>query len=495
MQDKLLKHTESHPGTMTPMAKSKARGNMAQLMKTVSSPVAAVDTSGKIVPWLIGKSYSEGLSSADYWVTGNEARINTVKSATSVSEPGDVSKMFVNTMYPLIISRDDCGTRNGIVLSSQDHHILGRYLSKDQAGHKYNELVTPAVAAALRKNGDHAYVRSPMTCDAHEGICKKCQGLDERGQPHAVGVNVGIRAAQALSEPLTQIALDAKHAKRVLKGASKTLGGMAGIRQLVEVPQSFFAKATLAEKAGKVTEIKAAPHGGFYVYVDGVEHYSAPTLDVTVHVGQHVEAGDCLNNGVPKPDELVQHKGLGAGREYLVKALHGLFRDAGPDLDKRHLELLARADINYVRVAEHSDHHPNLLKGDVVSYQHFKEIAEQNTHDVPVDKAVGHVLGKEILHFTVGTPITESIVASLKAHNVKQVWVSKTAPRVEFLMKPLTRTPLLNPDWMARLSHRYLKESLMKGAHNSDVTNLHGPHPIPAYAFGAEFGTGPEGRY
>jgi hypothetical protein len=305
-----------------------------------------------------------------------------------------------------------------------------------------------------------------------------------------------VRAAQAMSEPLTQMALSAKHGVRVLKGAGPRLEGLPGLRQLLEVPQSFIHKATLAERPGKVTEIKTAPHGGHYVYVEGEEHYIPPNLEVTVKVEQVVEAGDALCNGVPKPDELVKHKGLGAGRAYLVNTLHRLYRDSNAgDLDKRHFELLARADLNHVRVAEHSDHHPDVLKGDVISYAQYKAIAEQNTHEVTLDKADGHVLGKEVLHFTAGTPLTASIVNTLKQHGVKSVAVSTTAPHVEFMMKPITRNPLLNPDWMARLAHRYLKESLMKGAHMADVSNLHGTHPIPAYAYGAEFGTGPEGRY
>jgi hypothetical protein len=270
---------------------------------------------------------------------------------------------------------------------------------------------------------------------------------------------------------------------------------MSGIRQMLEVPQSFFNKATLAEKHGKITDIKVAPHGGHYVFVDGVEHYVPPALDVVVHVGQTMEAGDSLSDGVPKPDELVHHKGLGAGREYFVNTLHKLFKGAGADMDRRHLELLARADLNYVRVLDHSEAHPEIVRGDVISYQQFKAVSEMNTEAIPVEKSLGHALGKEVMHFTAGTTITPSLIETLKAHGVKQVWVSKTAPRVEFLMKPITRTPLMNPDWLARLAHRYLKESLMKGAHNADVSDLHSTHPIPAYAYGATFGQGPDGRY
>jgi len=496
VQDAMLAHTKEHPGSMTAMALSGSRGNIPQLMKTVASPVAAVDARGRITPWLIGRSYSEGLSPADYWVAGNEARVNTVKSSTSVAEPGDVSKIFVNTLYPFIITREDCGTRNGIAFDATDNHVLGRFLGGDQGGHSHGTLVTPELVGDLRKHSKAIVARSPMTCEAPEGICQKCQGLDEKGHVHQIGVNVGVRAANALSEPLTQFALNAKHGVRLLKSRTPTLEGLPGLRQLLDIPSSFINKATLAEGTGRVTKIVPAPHGGAYVHVGDLEHYVAPHLPVLVHEGDHVEAGDRLSEGIPKPDELVHHKGLGAGREYLVKTLHELYRNANAgDIDKRHLELLARADLNHVRIVEPSGHHPDLLKGEVISYSQLKELAGLHTREVPVGQAEGNILGKEILHLTVGTPITSSMMKALEERGVKHVTVSVSAPRVEFLMKPITRTPLLNPDWLARLAHRYLKESLLKGAHQADVANLHGPHPIPAYAFGAEFGTGPEGRY
>ena len=495
VQDQMMAYTRTHGGSMTQMALSGARGNVPQLMKTVGSPVAAVDHKGAITPWLIGHSYAEGLSPAEYWVTGNEARINTIKSSTSVAEPGDRAKILVNNLYPDVITADDCGTHNGIALTANDGHILGRYLARDVGTHKRNDLVTAAVATDLMKKHETVYVRSPMTCEAHPGICRKCQGLDEKGRPHAIGINVGVRSAQALAEPLTQFALNAKHGVRVLKGASKDLDGLAGVRQMMEVPQSFFNKATLADHAGTVTKVVQAPHGGHYVYVDTHEHYVAPNLEVVVHPNQVVEAGDVLSDGVPKPDELVAHKGLGVGRQYLVDALHRLYKKQGVDVDKRHLEILARADLNHVKVLEHSDAHPELLRGDVISYHTYKNAIGSDTKAMATAAASGHVLGKEILHFTVGTPLTPSIITTLQKHGVKEVTVATSAPRVEFMMKPMTRNPLLNPDWLARMSHRYLKDSLLRGAHVGDATDFHSTHPVPAYAFGETFGNGTDGRY
>jgi DNA-directed RNA polymerase subunit beta' len=494
-QDKMLSHTKEHPGSMAPMALSGARGNIPQLMKIVGSPVAAVDAKGVLTPWLIGKSYSEGLAPADYWVAGNEARINTVKSSTSVAEPGDLAKILVNNMYPLVVTTDDCGTKNGIPVATSEGHLIGRYLARDVDSFKRNTAITPDMATKLRDKHTTVIVRSPLTCEAHEGVCRKCQGLDERDRPHAIGVNVGVRAAQALSEPLTQFSLSAKHGVRLLKGASKMPEGLQGVRQLIEIPESFVHKATLSEVPGKVESVVAAPHGGNYVTVAGHEHYVSPLLEVLVKPGQAVEAGDVLSEGIPKPDEVVQHKGLGAGRQYLADALFNVYKAQAGELDKRHFELLAKAELNHVKIIDHSEKHPELLRGEIVSYPVYKNALEGDTKSLSIDKAEGHLLGKETLHFTVGTPLTGSVLNTLKINGYKTVDVAENAPRAEFVMKPMARNPLLHPDWMARMSHRYLKDYVLKGVHFGDVSDIHGTHPVPAYAYGAEFGSGPDGRY
>jgi DNA-directed RNA polymerase subunit beta' len=495
VQKKMLEHTRTHPGSMTAMALSGARGNIPQLMKTIASPVATTTGKGDINPWLISKSYAEGLSAADHWAAGNEARHNTVQTYTAIAEPGDMSKVMTNNMYPLVITIDDCGTHNGLALNSSDGNIVDRYLSQDQAGYHRNDVVTKSVASKLQSQVKTVYVRSPMTCAAKDGICRKCQGLDERGRPHAIGINVGVRAAQSISEPLTQMALGAKHGMRVLKGASPKLEGIAGIRQLLEVPQSFINKAPLAEHAGTVTRIVPAPHGGTHIYVDAVQHYAGPNLKILVHPGQKVEAGDVLSEGIPKPDELIAHKGFGVGRQYLVDTLHDIYRGQGINVDKRHLELVARADLNHIKVLEHTDSHPELVKGEVLPYTMYRDAAAAHSKLVPLGQAQGGVLGKEVLHFTTGTPLTASVLEKLKEHKISEVSVATSLPRVEFLMRPMARNPLLHPDWMARLAHRYLKDSLLQGARTGATSDRHSTHPVPAYAYGAEFGMGPEGRY
>lgn len=489
-QDAMLNLAKRDKGAMGEMVRSGGRGNAAQLMRAVGSPVLARDSKGKTVPWLISKSFSEGLSPADAWVAGGEARVNAVLSNISVVEPGDLAKILINNMGDKLVTMPDCGTKNGVMMHGTDSHIIDRYEAVT------NRLITPQLASKLAADNKEVVVRSPMTCEAPHGICQKCQGLDFTGKPHTIGTNVGMRAAQALSEPLTQFSLNAKHGGRVAAAVSdkKQLEGIKGVRQLLEIPTSFLHKAVLAERDGTVSKVDAAPQGGFYVHVDDARHYVPPDQRVVVEPGQSLFAGDVLSDGVPRPDEVVHHKGLGEGRRYLVDAIHDVYKRAGADIDKRHLETLARSVLNHVQIIDPGPDDA-FMKGDVVDYNRFRAALDHTRRTVPLNEAVGETLAKDAFHFTAGTRVTPAVIDTLTRRGTRTLDIVDHGPAASPMMRPASRTPLLNPDWMARLGHRYLKETLLAGAHRGDVADIHGYSPVPAYAAGSEFGTGAEGRY
>lgn len=488
-QDAMLELAKKHPGTMGEMVRSGGRGNAAQLMRTVGAPVMVRDSKGKVVPWLIDRSFSEGLKPADAWVAGGEARVNAVLSNISVVEPGDLSKILVNNMGDKLVTTTDCGTHNGISMLGSDPHIVDRYLAKT------NQLITPRMAAEFARKNETVVVRSPMTCEAHHGVCQHCQGLAPAGGLHPIGTNVGMRAAQALSEPLTQFSLNAKHGGRIDRGDKEPkLEGIKGVRSLLEIPTSFTHKAVLAEHDGTISRVAAAPQGGTYVHIGDTQHYVAPEHRVVVAPGQSVYAGDVLSNGVPKPDEVVRHKGLGEGRRYLVDALSDVYKRAGSEVDKRHLEVLAKSVLNHVQIV---DPGPNdaFVKGDVVNYNRFQAALAASKKRVPTADAIGETLAEPVLHHTAGTEVTPALADQLAKRGFTSVMIAEHGPRATPVMRPASRTPLLNPDWMARLAHRYLKETLLTGIHRGDEANLHGPSPVPAYVAGTEFGHGPGGLY
>jgi DNA-directed RNA polymerase subunit beta' len=223
--------------------------------------------------------------------------------------------------------------------------------------------------------------------------------------------------------------------------------------------------------------------------------YARPELTLRVKAGDRVEAGDSMTDGVPHPAKLAATKGIGAAREHLVNSLQRVYANEGVSMDRRHFELLAKSLLNHVRLADQDDRHPEFLRGEVVNYNAFRDAYAKDVERVPVQEAVGRLLGQEVFHYTFGTRVTPSLVKELASRGVKEVLVGRKVPNVEHVMKPLATNPLLDTDWMALLAHRGLKGTISRAASEGLSSDIHGTHPVPAYAFGAELRRGLDGTY
>lgn len=498
-QDKLIDQAITHPGTLGDMARSGARGTSLQLMRSVWAPVASNDERDNVQDWMTTHSYAEGLRPSEWWATNREARMAEVKSRLEVTEPGDLSKILINNTNDEIITTPDCSTHNGILLPLTDAHIIDRFTARTEGSLPRNTLVNARVLALLKKNKiTQIMVRSPMTCEAPQGICQKCAGLNTTGHAHSIGDNLGIKASQSLGEPLMQLALNARHGVRASGADPMGISGLEGFRLLLESPETFRNKATLAPESGIITSIVKAPQGGHYISVNTTRAYVMEGLKPKVAVNSHVNKGDILSEGVPRPAEVVELKGLGAGREYLVDKLHGIYRDSNIDVDRRHFEVLAKSLLNHVQIDDVDDDasaEHGLVRGDIIDYNRYRNIASDHVKHTALDSAEGHYLGGGVLHHLVGTQITAPMVAEFKEAGLTKVPTSIKAPLISPITAPATRNPLLNPDWLVRLGHRYLKQSILEGAQKGQTTNLHGTSPLPGLVYSAEFGEGAEGLY
>ena len=494
VQDKLLEATKSFHGSQGIYVRSGGRGKPVQLQRMSMSPVAGRMHTGDPYPWLVTKSHAEGLPISAMISTNFETRNNQIGSNKQVTEPGDFSKILVSNMSDQLILEEDCGTTNGITMSTDDVHIIDRFLAQPAGGFRRNTLITPQVFTRLKNKTKSVLVRSSMTCELNDGICQKCMGLDEKGALHNLGTNIGVRSAQAITEPLTQFALSAKHGVRAAGAKEKgQVEGLKGFRNFLEIPQSFTNKAILAEQAGKVGNITRAPQGGFNISVGEESYYTPPGLDVQVEKGQSVLPGDALSDGIPKPDEIVALKGMGEGRKYMVEQMHKVYKNQGLDVDKRHLEILARSHLNHVEILD--DPENRFFPGELVSYPALLKTLKSDSRSIALDKSRDKMMSQGHLHHVAGTTITPEIMRELKSKGFKNVSIARKPPSIAFAMRPIQRNPLLNPDWMARLGHRYLKDSILEGAHFGQKSDIHSTHPIPAYVYGTAFGTGRGKRY
>lgn len=476
----------SHKGDLGMQARSGSRGNAVQLMKTISTPVVVGGTDGGAIPYLIERGYAEGLSPAEQWIAGAESRSQVISGQLGTAIPGEMGKILASTMSSQVVSSEDCGTSNGIMVSSKSVDAIGRYLAGT------GTLVTAATLRTLGRGKASLKVRSPLTCELDQGVCQRCMGTEVSGHLSAIGSNVGIRSAQALSEPLTQMQLSAKHGISLVAGDIDRPSGVGAVRELLEVPESFFQRAVVAGETGSVSAISRAPQGGHEVTVNRTMHYVPPGRTLKVSQGSSVEAGDILSSGIPSPADIVRHKGLGAGRAYLVDALSGVYRDSGKEIDRRHLELLAKSQLGYVRVV---DKLPGYLPGEVIPYASALAAFRSSGDTTPTTKSLGLTLTQPALHHLPGTLINKSMQAELQASGVTSLQTTASPPVVQAHMAAASRTPLLNPNWMARLGHRYQKKTILDAAAYGETADLHSYDPVPGLVFGKEFGRGPKGTY
>ena len=493
-----LKHCT---GSLSDMVNTGAKGNASQLMKNIMSPISAREPDNTPYPYLINKSFAEGLTPGQYWVASIEARNATVEGKLATAEPGDLGKQMFNMLNTMVVTTKDCGTTNGLYMKTDDNNILDRYLAKDISGIAIrNTLVTGDIAALIKKKGlVDVMVRSPMTCEARNGICQMCYGLNASGRHHDIGANVGTIAAQAISEPLTQMKLSTKHGV-ILSGKSDDTTGMKGVKKLLSKPKIFPHKSTLAQIDGVIKSINKAPQGGHYIFVNDMEHYVPVESEVVVTVGEKVIAGDALSDGLKDPREFSMLRGLGSGRSYFIQAMYNAYNPMDPKtdkrtglpMDKRHLEVLAKKDFNHVIINEHND---TFAMHDIVEYNQLKDYMAKSTAEVDLKDAMGEYLGKEYIHYMVGTEVTPNVMDTLKKRGFNKIIITKRKISFSPHITSIKQVPLLKENFLGKMSHHELKDTLVEAARYGQHSDLSSYDPVPAFVQGITFGEGAEGRY
>jgi len=479
-----LDYLLSKGSTAAKMARTGARGNPTQLATGTSTPLMSINLKGELVPYVIKSSFAKGMSPAEMLSMSYMGRGSTVLSQLSTALPGALFKELSPTTFHEVITVDDCGTTNGILLSITDKKgAIGRY----EAGtntlideHYYKELVNSG------KKGIKA--RSSLTCEAHQGICKKCYGLMANGKLPEIGENVGVIAAQSVSEVLTQSMLSTKHKASV--GARKGNSYEQASNLLRNPAENFKDEATITNINGVVSAIKQTPLGDHQVFVNEQMHFVPRVQGLKVAVGDNVLKGDALSTGVVNPRKLVGLKGLGAGRIHMAHELRGIY---GSDLDPRHFELIAKNLIKHVEVQDPGE--TGFLPGQKIDVNTVQKYLTNTAGEVSLDKAEGKLLARGVHELTAGTLLDGNHINDLKSHGVKTVHVANTGLTVTPIVPGLKTAKLLDDNWVSKLSFSGLKNTLRESAAVGAESDVHSTEPITPYILGSEFGEGPGGQY
>ena len=456
-----------NPTALFNMMRAGVKPGIDTYRQITMAPMLIMNARGEIIPSPVRKSYSEGLDTGDYWTSMSGSRKGVIQKTQSVEEPGYLTKQVMNSVIDNVIGEHDCGTRKGIALPVEERDILDRHLAVDvkigKRTFSAGTLITPEVRDSLRNNKARigkVIVRSPLRCESGSGICQRCFGLDENGQHPVVGKNVGVIAAQAIGERATQLSMRTFHEGGIApvgeaaKARALLTDQFKRVQQLVQLYERIPGAATLSTMEGKVTKLSKDPAGGHNVFVEGVRHYvpqdrGEPIVFVgekpkKLAVGMAVQKGDPVSHGPINPHELLPLAGLSKVQGYLSGQLYDLYKSEG--IRRRNIETIVKSMTNLTKVEEPGDNH-DFLRGDFAP--------------------------------------TSQVQAINKKLNAERLRPIQHAP----VLKGVSKLPLdIQTDWMAKLNHERLHETIIEAANKGWGSNVHGTHPIPGIAMGYEFG-------
>src|SRR3546814_2435180 len=121
------------------------------------------------------------------------------------------------------------------------------------------------VAAIEAAELQSAKIRSPLVCEAEQGVCGACYGRDlARGTPVNIGEAVGVIAAQSIGEPGTQLTMRTFH-----------IGGAAQLNQ--ESNLEAVADGTLVRSEEHTSELQSLMRNSYAVFCLKKKKTTKPT--------------------------------------------------------------------------------------------------------------------------------------------------------------------------------------------------------------------------
>ncbi len=316
---------ELEPNSIWMMAHSGARGSPAQMKQLGGMRGLMAKPSGEIIETPIISNFKEGLTVLEYFNSTHGARKGLADTALKTANSGYLTRRLVDVSQDCIVRIEDCGTdkaltirpavNDGEVVVPLAERILGRVLAED--------VLDPASGEVLARRGDmvdermaeridkagvrEVRARSPLTCEAEDGVCAKCYGRDlARGTPVNVGEAIGIIAAQSIGEPGTQLTMRTFHIGGIAQGGQQSYveashGGKVEFRNSRLITNPDGEKLVI----GRNMQLVIIDENG----VERASHRLLYGAKVLVEEGQMVEPGQKLFEWDPYALPIIAEKG------------------------------------------------------------------------------------------------------------------------------------------------------------------------------------------
>ena len=134
------KQTQDSFNSIFMMADSGARGSAAQIRQLAGMRGLMAKPDGSIIETPITANFREGLNILQYFISTHGARKGLADTALKTANSGYLTRRLVDVSQDLVITEEDCGTKNGLTVSvvieggeiveKLSQRILGRMLAE-----------------------------------------------------------------------------------------------------------------------------------------------------------------------------------------------------------------------------------------------------------------------------------------------------------------------------------------------------------------------------
>ncbi|HTI15266.1 MAG TPA: DNA-directed RNA polymerase subunit beta' [Dictyobacter sp.] len=262
--------------------------------------------SGKIIDIPIRGNFREGLSVLEYFISTHGARKGLADTALRTAESGYLTRRLIDVAQDVIVTEEDCGTIEGILITEEDSKAMGLENSRGRLIGRVlveaipelphleanEELTDDDVDEIIAHSIKAVRVRSALTCSARKGICRKCYGRDLAANTLArIGSAMGIVAAQSIGEPGTQLTMRTFHTGGIAGAQGDITQGLPRVEELFEarVPKD---KSEISEIDGVVEITKDEATGVRTVHIISTnvffdEYLMPKDVEAKVLVSEH----------------------------------------------------------------------------------------------------------------------------------------------------------------------------------------------------------------
>ena len=412
------------------MADSGARGSASNFTQLAGMRGLMAKPDGDSMEIPVKACFIEGMSMSEFFISTHGARKGSTDTALKTAESGYLTRRLVDVSQDVTVKEMDCGTDKGMVVTalykeghdgkpgdlivSLKDRINGRFAAKAVYGRvdgkktllvDKGEFITPEIAEKIVACGIEAVeVRTLLTCDCENGVCVKCYGSDlSTSEIVENGEVVGIVAAQSIGEPGTQLTMRTFHSGGV--AGDDITQGLPRIQELFEA-RGPKGKGIISEIKGTVESITPKGDNRFEIKIKSPLEGNDKTYltdsgkKPVVKVGQEVNPGDLVSEGLIHPKELLRVANVDAVEKYIIKEVQKVYRSQGVEICDKHIEIIVKQMLQKVVVIDEGG--TELLPGTFISKPELLKVI------------------KDCLQKGVKTPVVKPVIlgitrASLKA--------------------------------------------------------------------------------